>query len=648
MIEKSKKIFFFCLNKKCFTIFYFFFFFVYRLPLQSSHASTKSDEDTTILWTTERTTTENLTSSSKSTSIVPETSSTSTEKRAKILHDTNYVTGIRSPSRDTDEKWIDLKPVSEVDHNNVTFHRIDDSKIHVDSHILQTTNNNETINAEESVESQLHANNPKPNISASPMDDNTHQNISSLSSNSIHSESMGTTKKSEHTTTTTTKQIPLPTTTPAILTSLVPEGKSTIVPTDLTTIEDDISTVTEKQQTTVSRPVQTLSKNATSTSHMAHESFDLDELSTLPTTTPSMTTLSNSNAEETTQNKPSFTETTEGFTSTKNSAEDLTTIDISTVKFVPINSTTPASVSVPETTESIVHKPTNTAKNEVEKLTEPNHASSSSSTTIKQEHNEIETGSTEDKKSEQIIAVNTNQNQPVSTIPYTIISSSTVSSAAPIQSNSTITTTTSPSTMTPMTPMNSSTSTTTSTTTTTTPRPTSSTTVTIPTTSSTTESVILNTKQTTEVTQSLESGSDGNPEPHSDDGKDINAMIAGMISIVSVITLILLVGFLVVMRKRQKQLTYGQRCRPVGLDAYSLDNISVFNSVRRKSALRASKGTYGNAAFDDPALKNNILNMSQLATFVQKRSAIYEEFSDVPMVTARIDEVPPGCEDKNR
>lgn len=130
--------------------------------------------------------------------------------------------------------------------------------------------------------------------------------------------------------------------------------------------------------------------------------------------------------------------------------------------------------------------------------------------------------------------------------------------------------------------------------------------------------------------------------------RDINAMIAIGISVVAVVTLILLVGFLVVMRKRQKQLTYGQRCRPIGLDAYSLDNISVYNSVRRKSAIRTSKRAFGNAGFDDPGLKNNPLTISQLATFSQKRVSINEEFKEIPTVTARIEEVPVGCEDKNR
>lgn len=102
------------------------------------------------------------------------------------------------------------------------------------------------------------------------------------------------------------------------------------------------------------------------------------------------------------------------------------------------------------------------------------------------------------------------------------------------------------------------------------------------------------------------------------------------------------------MRKRRKQMTYGQRCRPVGLDAYSLDNVSVYNSVRRKGILRASKRSYGNAAFDDPTLKNHLLSITELMAFVTQRTAIYDEFKELPTVTARADEVPPGCELKNR
>lgn len=175
----------------------------------------------------------------------------------------------------------------------------------------------------------------------------------------------------------------------------------------------------------------------------------------------------------------------------------------------------------------------------------------------------------------------------------------------------------------------------------------------LPTTTSTTSTTTVATTTTALMSTTTETmptdETPGVDEGLNPEATDVNAMIAIIISIVSVITLILLAGFLIVMRKRQKQLSYAQRCRPLGLDdAYSLDNISVYNSVRRKNAMRTSKRAYGNAAFDDPALKNNLLTITQLAAFVQRRTSIYEEFRDVPLVTARIDEVPAGCEDKNR
>ncbi|KPU80148.1 uncharacterized protein Dana_GF18388 [Drosophila ananassae] len=132
-------------------------------------------------------------------------------------------------------------------------------------------------------------------------------------------------------------------------------------------------------------------------------------------------------------------------------------------------------------------------------------------------------------------------------------------------------------------------------------------------------------------------------------GTDVNVIIAITVSVIGVVALILLVAFLYLMRKRQKQMSYGQRCRPVSLDAYSLDNVSVLGSVRRKGRdVRASKRTYGNAAFDDPSLRHNLLTAGELARFVEQRSDVFEEFRDVPQIIARADEVPPGCEDKNR
>lgn len=132
------------------------------------------------------------------------------------------------------------------------------------------------------------------------------------------------------------------------------------------------------------------------------------------------------------------------------------------------------------------------------------------------------------------------------------------------------------------------------------------------------------------------------------DEPDTNAVIAISISVVGVVVVGAVLGVLFVLRKRKKQLTYGQRCRPVGLDAYSLDNVSVYNSVRRKGMLRMSKRSYGNAAFDDPGLKNNLLTGASLAAFAQKKTEIFEEFKELPAVTARAEEVPVGCEDRNR
>lgn len=104
----------------------------------------------------------------------------------------------------------------------------------------------------------------------------------------------------------------------------------------------------------------------------------------------------------------------------------------------------------------------------------------------------------------------------------------------------------------------------------------------------------------------------------------------------------------IVMRKRQKLLKYSQRCRPIGLDAYSLDNMSNFNSVRRKGAAQQSKRAYGNPAFEDAALQRNALTPAALAAFAAQRRAIHDEFAALPTVSAHPDDVPAGCEDRNR
>ncbi|XP_050085564.1 mucin-5AC isoform X2 [Anopheles aquasalis] len=131
--------------------------------------------------------------------------------------------------------------------------------------------------------------------------------------------------------------------------------------------------------------------------------------------------------------------------------------------------------------------------------------------------------------------------------------------------------------------------------------------------------------------------------------EDNSVVVAVVASIVSVIVVLLLIAAFIVFRKRQNQVSYGQRCRPVGLDAYSLDNVSVYNSVRRKgNTARMSKRSYGNSAFEDPNFKTNPLTVAELANIIQNKTAIYDEFKEIPNVTARADEVPEGCEDKNR
>ncbi|XP_075238422.1 uncharacterized protein LOC142334339 [Lycorma delicatula] len=133
-----------------------------------------------------------------------------------------------------------------------------------------------------------------------------------------------------------------------------------------------------------------------------------------------------------------------------------------------------------------------------------------------------------------------------------------------------------------------------------------------------------------------------------DDMSNTTAVAAIAIFCVAIVCLLLLGILLVILRKRQKGFNYGQRCTPVSLDDYSLDNISVNNSVRRKNAIRASKRSYGNPAFDDPVAISHPLNFAGLANFCTNRKSIDEEFSQIPVVSPKMDELPPGAETKNR
>lgn len=129
-----------------------------------------------------------------------------------------------------------------------------------------------------------------------------------------------------------------------------------------------------------------------------------------------------------------------------------------------------------------------------------------------------------------------------------------------------------------------------------------------------------------------------------------NSNIVIISASISIFAIGVLAGIIfLLLKKRKKQLTYGQRCRPVGLDAYSLDNVSVYNSVRRKAnTLRLSKRSYGNSAFENPSLQSNILNHQSLQDFAKNKNSIHSEFKEIPQVSVRIDELPNNVEDKNR
>ncbi|KAK0180492.1 hypothetical protein PV327_006128 [Microctonus hyperodae] len=128
-----------------------------------------------------------------------------------------------------------------------------------------------------------------------------------------------------------------------------------------------------------------------------------------------------------------------------------------------------------------------------------------------------------------------------------------------------------------------------------------------------------------------------------------NAIAVIVVSCVALICLALLASLLFVMRKRQTRFNYGERCRPVSLDTYSLDNVSAHNSVRRKGAIRMSKRSYGNPTFEDSsAIPSHPLNFASLSVFCNEQNTIFEEFTSIPQVSARIDELPTGAEIKNR
>ncbi|CAH1099689.1 unnamed protein product [Psylliodes chrysocephalus] len=149
----------------------------------------------------------------------------------------------------------------------------------------------------------------------------------------------------------------------------------------------------------------------------------------------------------------------------------------------------------------------------------------------------------------------------------------------------------------------------------------------------------------TESSSESSTGTDAGNLGGSEENKGKIAAI--IISSVGAVCLILLAGLLYIMRKRQRRFNYKQRCRPVGLDDYSVDNVSGFNSTRRK-AERQSKRSYGNPAFDDPVAVTHPLNFPALAKFATNKEDIKAEFEEIPQIIAKTYELPEGCETKNR
>ncbi|KAJ8714746.1 hypothetical protein PYW07_002971 [Mythimna separata] len=131
-----------------------------------------------------------------------------------------------------------------------------------------------------------------------------------------------------------------------------------------------------------------------------------------------------------------------------------------------------------------------------------------------------------------------------------------------------------------------------------------------------------------------------------DEDNGSGAAVAIAVSTIGVIALILLIGLLLVVRRRGRRGIYAQRCTPVSLDAYSLDSVSVGHR-KGNHRLRASKRSYGNPAYDDE-VTSHPMQYAALANFAMDVESMTAEFSEIPSVTVRPDEVPPGCEDKNR
>ncbi|KOB78002.1 Uncharacterized protein OBRU01_03186 [Operophtera brumata] len=127
--------------------------------------------------------------------------------------------------------------------------------------------------------------------------------------------------------------------------------------------------------------------------------------------------------------------------------------------------------------------------------------------------------------------------------------------------------------------------------------------------------------------------------PRGPEEAGLGAAIAIVVSTTGVIALL-------VVRRRGRRGVYAQRCTPVSLDAYSLDSVSVGHR-KGNHRLRASKRSYGNPAYDDE-VTSHPMQYPALASFALDVDSMTAEFAEIPSISVKGEEVPPGCEDKNR
>lgn len=127
---------------------------------------------------------------------------------------------------------------------------------------------------------------------------------------------------------------------------------------------------------------------------------------------------------------------------------------------------------------------------------------------------------------------------------------------------------------------------------------------------------------------------------------DMGIIAAVTISCIAGVSLLLLCVLLAVLKRRHGLTKQARRCRKV-TDAYSLDSISIYSSFYKRR-LRASKRSYLNHGFEDPQAPANKLTYSGMVNFYSNEEDVIEEYKKIPMTVAKLEDLPPGADVKNR